>query len=148
MNAKNLKLGYATGVFDLFHVGHLRLLEKARLSCDYLIVGVTTDDLVFELKEKYPIIPFEERVEIIRALRCVDRVVPEMNLDKLSAWESLNFDITFKGSDWMGTSKWIALEEKFNALGVEVVYFPYTEHTSSTKLRELIDAFLSEERHG
>lgn len=148
MIKKKVKIGYATGVFDLFHVGHLRLLEKARLNCDYLIVGVTTDDLVFEIKDKYPIIPFDERVEIVSALRCVDRVVPEANLDKLAAWKGLHFDITFKGSDWKGTSKWIALEERFYALGVEVMYFPYTEHTSSTKLSALIDALLDENTHG
>lgn len=133
------KIGYATGVFDMFHVGHLNLIRRAKLECDYLIVGVTTDELVFELKGRMPIIPLEERIEIIQSIKFVDDVVPEISVDKLSAWKNLNFDITFKGSDWKGSEKWVQLEKEFSERGVEVFYLPYTEHTSSTKLRKTLE---------
>lgn len=134
------KIGYATGVFDMFHVGHLNLLRRAKLDCDYLIVGVTTDELVMKLKNRSPIVPLNERMEIVQNIKCVDDVVPEMTVDKIDAWRNLKFDVTFKGSDWKGTKKWDDLEREFNALGVEVMYLPYTEHTSSTKLRGVLDS--------
>lgn len=138
------KIGYATGVFDMFHIGHLNLLRQAKLSCDYLIVGVTTDELTFQIKNKKPIIPFSERIEIVQSCRYVDEAVPERSADKLLAWEALKFDITFKGDDWKGSEKWDALEKQFGALGVEVEYFPYTVHTSSTTLRSALEKIIND----
>lgn len=130
--------GYTTGVFDMFHVGHLRLLERAKAGCDQLIVGITTDELSQSAKGKLPIVSFAERRRIVSALRCVDLTVPQTSMDKRSAWESLRFDRMFVGDDWRGTDRWNALEEEFAALGVEIVYFPYTPSTSSTHLRDAL----------
>ena len=138
------KIGYATGVFDMFHVGHLNLLRRARLECDYLIVGVTTDELVEELKGRRPIVPFDERVEIVNNIKYVDEAIPETTVDKLVAWNNLKYDVTFKGDDWKGSEKWNKLETEFAERGVRVVYFPYTTHTSSTKLRKVLDTLYSE----
>ena len=138
------KIGYATGVFDMFHIGHLNLLRRASLECDYLMVGVTTDELVQELKNKRPIIPFDERLEIVQNIKCVNEVIAETSSDKMQAWENIKFDVTFKGDDWKGTEKWNELERKFKQVGVEVLYLPYTNHTSSSKLRELIDIMIKE----
>lgn len=128
-------IGYTTGVFDLFHIGHLKILKNAKSLCDYLIVGVTTDDEVKRVKNKVPIICFEDRKEIVEAIKYVDRVVDEADTDKIIAWEKYKFDIIFKGSDWKGTEKWTRYEESFSKLGVKIVYFPYTHGTSSTELR-------------
>jgi glycerol-3-phosphate cytidylyltransferase len=135
------KIGYTTGVFDLFHVGHLNLLRKARLECDFLIVGVTTDELCESFKKKRPIIPFAERMAIVEGIRYVDSVVPQVNYDKFEAWENLKFNMMFVGDDWKGTEKWIALEKQFADLGVEINYFPYSHQTSSTKIRQILDHF-------
>ena len=136
-------LGYTAGVYDLFHVGHLRLLERAAAGCDHLTVGVTTDELSFSAKGKYPIVPFEERSALVAAVRFVDAVVPQHDIDKFVAWQELGFDRIFVGSDWQGTPRWVALEERFASVGVEVVYLPYTESTSSTALRLQIESLLS-----
>ena len=133
------KVGYTTGVYDLFHIGHLNILRKAKMHCDYLIVGVTTDELSITRKNKVPVVPYSERVEIVKSIMYVDQVVPQTHMDKLKAWEELQFDIMFVGDDWKGTEKWIELEKQFSQKGVEIVYFPYTEHTSSTKLRTVLD---------
>ncbi len=132
------KIGYTTGVFDLFHIGHLNVLRRAKLECDYLIVGVTSDELSASAKNKTPIIPFVERMEIIEALKFVDEVVPQTNYDKFEAWENLKFDKMFVGDDWKGTEKWNKIERDFSKLGVEIVYFPYTKNTSSTLLRSVL----------
>lgn len=124
----------------MFHVGHLRVLERARRKCDELLVGVTTDELSLTVKDKTPIVPFEERREIVNALTCVDRVIPQVSMDKMSAWEEWGFDRMFVGDDWKGTPKWKRLEEDFAAVGVEIVYFPYTKNTSSTVLRASLEA--------
>lgn len=137
-------VGYTTGVYDLFHVGHLNLLRQAKSQCDHLVVGVTTDELCHSRKGKYPVIPFEERVEIVRHIRFVDAVVPQASMDKLEAWSRLKFDKMFVGDDWKGSDKWNELEQEFSKLGVEIVYFPYTTHTSSTKLRSVLDYLLKE----
>ncbi len=134
-------VGYTTGVFDLFHIGHLNILERAKEQCDYLIVGVSTDELVQEYKHKSPIIPYEERVAIIRALRCVDDVVPQINRDKFAAWEKYHFDCMFVGDDWKNSALFSEVEVRFHEVGVKVVYFPYTQGTSSTILRETIERF-------
>ncbi len=133
-------VGYTTGVFDLFHIGHLNLLRRARLECDYLIVGVTTDELAFERKGRHPVIPFIERMSIVEAIHFVDEVVPQDAINELEDWQNLKFDKIFKGGDWKGTERWSQLEVDFAKLGVEVVFFSYTEHTSSSQLRKVLDA--------
>lgn len=132
-------IGYTTGVYDLFHIGHLNLLKKAKLECDYLIVGVTTDELSESRKGKKPIIPFVERMEIVEHVKFVDEVVPQTSMDKFEAWNNLRFNKMFVGDDWKGTDKWNQIEKEFSKVGVEIVYFPYTKHTSSTKLREVLE---------
>jgi glycerol-3-phosphate cytidylyltransferase len=134
------KIGYTTGVFDMFHVGHLNILRRAKLECSHLIVGVTTDELCFERKQKYPVIPFTERMQIVENIRCVDEVVPQASMDKMEAWRNLKFDRMFVGGDWKGSAQWNQIESEFSDVGVEIVYFPYTEHTSSTKLRTVVDS--------
>lgn len=133
------KIGYTTGVFDLFHIGHLNVLKRAKLECDYLIVGVTSDELCLSAKHKKPVIPFAERMEIVEHIKFVDEVVPQVNYDKMEAWNNLKFDLMFVGDDWKGTDKWNQIEQDFSTVGVEIVYFPYTSHTSSTKLREILE---------
>ena len=129
-------IGYTTGVFDLFHIGHLNILRRAKEQCDYLIVGVSTDELCESYKHKAPIIPFEERIAIVEAIRYVDEVVPQYDRDKYAAWQRLHFDRMFVGDDWKGTSLFEELEKQFVEVGVEIVYFPYTKGTSSTTLRD------------
>lgn len=145
-NMKDLRniTGYTTGVFDMFHIGHLNILRRSKEHCEHLIVGVTTDDAVMRAKGRMPIVPYQERAEIVRNIRCVDEVFEEDDVDKLIAWNKLRFDIIFKGSDWKGTDKWNALEREFDKRGVTVHYFPYTEHTSSTKLRAVLDQCMSD----
>lgn len=137
-----LKIGYTTGVFDLFHIGHLNILRKAKENCDFLIVGVTTDEEVLRIKNRKPIIPFEERIQIVESMKFVDKAVPEANTDKISAWNEHRFNIIFKGDDWKGTPKWKKYEKEFSEINVEVKYFPYTEGTSSTTLREVLSKIL------
>lgn len=132
-------IGYTTGVYDMFHIGHLNLLKRAKENCDHLVVGVTSDSLAFSLKSKAPIIPFCERREIISSLRFVDEVLEEFVDNKLLAWESIHFNRIFKGSDWEGTPKWKDYEKKFARLGVEVIYLPYTNHISSSALRKRME---------
>tara|TARA_B100000902_G_scaffold148353_1_gene145104 strand:- start:774 stop:1208 length:435 start_codon:yes stop_codon:yes gene_type:complete len=133
-----LIIGYTTGVFDLFHIGHLNILRRAREKCDKLIVGVTTDELLKIYKNKSPIIPFEERISIVKSIKYVDEVVPQDNMDKLSHWDDLKFNVVFVGDDWQNTDKWNKIESDFNNVGVKVVYFPYTEGTSSTLINEIL----------
>lgn len=132
------KVGYTTGVFDLFHIGHLNILRKAKDLCEYLIVGVTTDEEVLRIKKRKPIIPYEERFEIVKSIQYVDKVVVEANVDKLIAWEKYKFDVIFKGDDWKGTFKWNVYESEFAIRNVQVVYFSYTKGTSSTELSEFL----------
>lgn len=132
-------IGYTTGVYDLFHVGHLNLLTRARDQCDALIVGVTTDDLAASRKGRAPFVPLDERLQIIAALRCVDRVVVQDHMDKYAAWEQHRFDRMFVGDDWKGHPNWVALEQRFDDVGVEIVYFPYTAHVSTTRLRAILE---------
>ncbi|GEK88409.1 glycerol-3-phosphate cytidylyltransferase [Alkalibacterium putridalgicola] len=137
-------VGYTTGVFDLFHIGHLNVIKKAHENCDYLIVGVTTDEEVERVKKKKPIIPYEERAEIVKAIRYVDEVVPENDTDKLKAAEAITFNRIFKGDDWKGTPKWNRYEEEFNKKNIDVMYFPYTKGTSSTHLRNVLDNLMKQ----
>ena len=140
-----MKIGYTTGVFDMFHIGHLNIIKKAKENCDYLIVGVTTDEEVVRVKNKKPIIPFNERIEIIKSISYVDQVYVEDNTDKLLAWEKLKFNIIFKGDDWKGSEKWRYYECEFEKKGVKIQYFPYTKSTSSTKLRAVLEKILNNE---
>lgn len=135
---KKYKVGYTTGVFDLFHIGHLNILKKAKENCDYLIVGVTTDELV-SYKNKQAVIPHSERMKIVEGIRYVDKVVSQENMNKMEAWTKYKFDVMFVGSDWQGTEKWNTIESEFKAVGVDVIYFPYTQGTSSTKLRKVLE---------
>lgn len=130
-------VGYTTGVFDLFHIGHLNILKRAKENCDYLIVGVTVDELV-SYKGKKAFIPFEERAAIVEAIKYVDKVVPQTSMDKMEAWKNLKFNRMFVGDDWKGTDVWNHWEEEFAKVGVDIVYFPYTKQTSSTELREAL----------
>ncbi|MEE3301647.1 MAG: adenylyltransferase/cytidyltransferase family protein [Candidatus Neomarinimicrobiota bacterium] len=132
------KIGYTTGVFDLFHIGHLNILKRARLECDYLIVGITTDELALSVKGEKPFIPFEERMEIVESIKFVDEVVPQTSYNKMEAWNKLKFDRMFVGDDWKGTKEWIQIEKDFSKYNVEIIYFSYTTHTSSTILRDVL----------
>ncbi|MFL2490750.1 MAG: adenylyltransferase/cytidyltransferase family protein [Candidatus Neomarinimicrobiota bacterium] len=132
------KIGYTTGVFDLFHIGHLNILKRARLECDYLIVGITTDELAMSIKGEKPFIPFEERMEIVESIKFVDEVVPQISYNKMEAWNKLKFDRMFVGDDWKGTKEWIQIEKDFSKYNVEIIYFSYTTHTSSTILRDVL----------
>lgn len=131
-------VGYTTGVYDMFHIGHLNILKHAKEQCDYLIVGVSTDQLVEKDKNKTPIIPFENRCAIVEAIKYVDQVVPQEDKNKLGAWEKLHFNKMFVGSDWQGTPQWQRFEDQFRPLGVEIVYLPHTDGISSTMLRSII----------
>lgn len=135
----NKIIGYTTGVFDMFHIGHLNILKRAKEHCDYLIVGVSTDQLCENYKKKKTIIPFEERKAIVEAIRYVDEVVPQIDRDKYHAWEKYQFDVMFVGDDWKGTPLFNELEEKFKDIGVSIEYFSYTKGTSSTILREKLE---------
>jgi glycerol-3-phosphate cytidylyltransferase len=135
---KPYKVGYTTGVFDLFHVGHLNILRRAKEQCDYLIVGVSTDELVMEYKNRLPVIPQEERMAIVDSIKYVDLVVHQITRDKFSAWEQLKFDVMFVGDDWKGDPLFLEVEEKFRQVGAEIVYFPYTQGVSSTELKQKI----------
>jgi glycerol-3-phosphate cytidylyltransferase len=128
-------VGYASGVFDMFHVGHLNILRRAREHCETLVVGVGSDEYVEALKGRSPVVPLVERLDIISALGIVDEVIIDHSEDKTLAWAERNFDVIFKGDDWKGSPKGERLEQDMGVLGVEVVYFPYTLHTSSTLLR-------------
>jgi len=138
-----MTVGYTCGVYDLFHIGHLNLLKNAKGLCDKLIVGVTVDELV-AYKHKKAVIPFEERLEIVRNIKCVDAAIPQDDLDKFKAWEKIHFDILFVGDDWFKSPSWKTMERKFKKVGVRVVYFPYTKGTSSTILNETLKKLRSE----
>ena len=133
---KKYKIGYTTGVFDLFHVGHLNVLKKAREQCEYLIVGVSTDELVKSYKNKTPIIPYEERQQIVAAIRYVDKVVPQVDRDKIKMFNELHFDAMFVGDDWKGSELFSKVEEYLIENGAALVYLPYTKDISSTILRD------------
>ena len=130
-------VGYTAGVYDLFHIGHLNLLRNAKKHCDKLIVGVTTDELV-QYKGKKPVITLSERMEIVKAIRYVDEVVVQDDLDKVKAWDKYHYDILFVGSDWQGTDKWNMYEAQLKEKGAKVIYLPYTKTTSSTLLTNVL----------
>lgn len=132
-------IGYTTGVYDMFHIGHLNIIRRAKEQCDYLIVGVSTDELVQSEKHKTPIIPFNERCAIVAAIKYVDQVVPQVNKNKFAAWEKYHFDKMFVGSDWKGTDAWKQYEQQFAPFGVEIVYLDHTDGISSTILRDKLN---------
>ena len=134
---EKMVVGYTSGVFDLFHIGHLNLLKNAKGLCDKLIVGVTSDELV-AYKNKKAVIPHQERMEIVRNIKYVDAVVPQYNMDKFKMWERLKFDVMFVGDDWFETEKWKKFDEQFKEVGVKIVYFPYTRGVSSTLINEIL----------
>lgn len=132
---KKYKIGYTTGVYDMFHIGHLNILRRAKEQCDFLIVGVTTDELSFKRKNKYPIINESDRMEIVRAIKYVDKVIPQVDMDKIKPVMEYGVDVVFVGSDWKGTEAWNNYEKEFAQVGCSVVYLPHTEGISSTALR-------------
>jgi glycerol-3-phosphate cytidylyltransferase len=136
-------IGYTTGVFDLFHIGHLNLLKNAKGLCDKLVVGVTTDELV-SYKNKRAVIPFDERLDIVQNIKLVDIAVPQDSMDKIEAWKKIKFDVMFVGDDWYDTPRWKELDEKFKSLGVKIVYFSYTKGTSSTLINKTLEKLRKE----
>ena len=132
-------IGYTSGVYDLFHIGHLNLLKNAKGMCDKLVVGVTTDELSL-YKDKKPFMPYEDRLEIIRSIRYVDAVVPQETMDKAVMCKKLKASVLFVGDDWYDTEKWNAIEAELNECGVRVIYFPYTKSISSTALNKTLEA--------
>lgn len=136
------RVGYVPGVYDMFHIGHLNILRNAKQHCDYLIAGVVSDEMAARAKGKLPVIPLAERLEIVRSIRYVDDVYAEMVPEKLDVWRELKFNAIIKGDDWRGTPKGDKLERDFAAVGVEVIYLPYTVHTSSTLLREALGSLV------
>ena len=138
---KKYKIGYTTGVFDMFHIGHLNILKRAKGQCDFLIVGVSTDEVVEKNKHKTPIISFNERSAIVQSIKYVDKVIPQNDYSiegKLDAVKEHNVNVIFVGSDWEGTEKWNSLEKELQKIGCDVVYLPHTDGVSSTSLREKI----------
>ncbi|MGS0685691.1 adenylyltransferase/cytidyltransferase family protein [Nakamurella sp. GG22] len=134
----HVRIGYAPGAYDLFHVGHLNILRHAKSNCDHLIAGVVSDEMCLEAKGHRPVIPLAERLEIVSHISYVDEVFAETVPEKLETWRTVRFDVLFKGDDWRGTPKGLKLERDFAAVGVEIVYFPYTMHTSSSMLRGVL----------
>jgi glycerol-3-phosphate cytidylyltransferase len=139
-------IGYTTGVFDMFHIGHLHLLKKAKNRCDYLIVGVSSDELVEQYKHKKPIIPFEHRLEIVSSLKFVDEVLVQSHRDKFQQFLDIGYDKLFVGDDWKGSDIFNTLEAKLKPYGAVVEYFPYTQEVSSTKFREILQKIYNDEQ--
>lgn len=135
---KKYKLGYTSGVFDLFHAGHLNILKRAKEQCDFLIVAVSTDELVASYKSKTPIVKFAERVAIVEAIKYVDKVIPQKTRNKMEAYEKYKFDAMFVGDDWRGKPLWLELENNLAKKGSDIVYFSYTKEVSSTFLKEVL----------
>ena len=136
--AKKYKIGYTTGVYDMFHIGHLNILRRAKEQCDILIVGVSTDENVQTYKHKTPVIPFEHRKAIVEAIRYVDQVVPQENMNKFAAWEKYHFDAIFHGDDWKGSIMYDEIQERLSAVGCDMVFLPHTAGVSTTEIYEKI----------
>lgn len=139
MSNKKYNIGYTTGVFDMFHIGHLNIIRRAKEQCEQLIVGVSTDELVQEYKHHTPIIPFEERKAIVEACRYVDRVVEQTSMDKFAAWETVKFDAMFHGDEWKGSELYNRYIEEFKKVGVDIVFIPHTQGISSTELSKKLN---------
>ena len=138
---KKIIIGYTTGVFDLFHIGHVNILKKSKSLCDKLIVGVSKDKLVYKYKKKFPVISEKERLKIVQNIKYVDYAIFQNSLNKIINYKKLKFDIMFVGDDWFSTPKWKNLDEKFKKLGVKIIYLPYTKSTSSAKINKILDRF-------
>ena len=136
---KKYKIGYTTGVFDMFHIGHLNILKRAKEQCETLIVGVSTDQVVLDYKKHLPVIPFEQRVEIVSAIKYVDKVVPQVSMDKMQAFKQLGFNVLFHGSDWKNSDMYNKIVEDFSKVGVDVVFLPHTDGISSSMIREQME---------
>lgn len=135
---KRYKIGYTTGVYDMFHIGHLNIIRRAKEQCDYLIVGVSTDENVQTYKHKTPVIPYEQRKAIVEAIRYVDQVVPQENMDKFAAWEKYHFDAIFHGDDWKGSDMYNEIEAKLKAVGCDMVFLPHTNGISTSEIYDKI----------
>lgn len=138
MGEKKYKIGYTDGVYDMFHVGHLNMIEAAKKECEFLIVGVHSDDVVETYKHRRPIINENDRKRIIESMKGVDKAVINQFRDKMKLWELYHFDVIFIGDDWKGTERWIQFEKDLAKVGVDVVYVPYTKGISTTEIREKI----------
>lgn len=139
---KKYHIGYTCGVFDLFHIGHLNLLERCKEQCDILIVGVCNDEYVTKVKNKIPVIPENDRVRILNALKCVDKAILvdiETTNNKMIALEKINFDVLFSGDDWKGSERYKKTEEQFSKIGVSIEYLPYTHGVSTTDIKNKIN---------
>ena len=130
-------IGYTAGVYDLFHIGHLNLLKNAKGMCDKLVVGVTVDDLV-TYKGKHALIPYEDRLEIVRSIKYVDAAIPQLDMNKVEACRKLGASYLFVGDDWFNTPKWNDYEKQAEEYGIKIIYFPYTQGISSTKINEAL----------
>lgn len=133
---KKYKIGYTSGVFDMFHVGHLNILRRAKEMCDFLIVGVSTDEVVQTYKKKTPIIPYDQRAAIVESIRYVDKVIPQDTMDKMEIWKNNRFDVMFHGDEWKGTDLYNKYEQEFSKVGVTIEYLSHTDGISSSLLRE------------
>ena len=132
-------IGYTTGVFDLFHIGHLNIIKESKKKCDYLIVAVSSDELAFKLKKKKPVIPFQERIEIIKSLKYVDRAVEEKVDDKTKVKKKYKINIIFKGDDWKNTRKWNQLEKELKKQNIKIMFIKYTKKTSSSLIKKILN---------
>jgi glycerol-3-phosphate cytidylyltransferase len=141
LKKKNIIIGYTTGVFDLFHIGHLNILKKCKNLCDKLIVGVSKDNLVLKYKNKYPVIKETERLKIVESIKYVDHAIYQSSLDKFVNFKKYKFDMMFVGDDWYNTKKWKELDKKFKLLNVKIIYLPYTKSTSSTKINNILNLY-------
>jgi len=144
MNGRKYRIGYTTGVFDLFHIGHLNILRRAKEMCDSLIVGFSADELVCKYKNKKPVIPYIERVAIVEAIKYVDKVVAQVNRDKMAAFEQYKFDAMFVGDDWKDDKLFMEVEQELNKNGADIVYLPYTNNVSSTLLNKVLEKIYNE----
>ena len=141
MNKKKI-IGYTTGVFDLFHIGHLNIIKRAKKKCDFLIIAISSDELCYKVKKKKPVIPFQERKEILKSIKYVDRVVVEKKDDKIEALNRYKFDIIFKGDDHKNSKKWVKWDKEFKKRKIKVVFFNYTKNTSSTLIKNVCKKFV------
>ena len=139
-DTRHYKKGFTSGVFDMFHIGHLNILRRAKEQCDYLVVGVSTDECVETYKHKTPVIPYEQRAAIVAAIKYVDEVVPQHTMDKMQIWNEVQFDVMFHGDEWKGTELYNGYEQEFAKVGVHIEYLPHTEGISSSKLRKEIQS--------
>lgn len=131
-------IGYTAGVFDLFHIGHVNHLMNAKSMCDHLIVGVSTDELIANYKNKKTVVPYDQRVDVVRSCRYVDTVISQDDFDRFNLWKKLKFDVTFVGDDWFGKNKFKEIEKNLKKVGVKVIYIPYTKNISSTMVRQFL----------